>query len=516
MLNNLWVQQFEVSQDDIDFITNLMLENEKPMLTSEVALVMIERRLEKVIEEQANQYANTRVYNPTLSYDVGDKLVFTAMDNVVGVVTGVREGHNPEHGDFKVMDVQFEADDVVNKREFACELASHALGEVVTENTLASEDTPNAREILRASHAIIMPRLIETLQKADSLVRVGSAWFVGDLVMETDIGSLHLAEAVLDMNGGGPLSSEEIVEQIGGLGDAPMTLQAFSIDLALNNDDRFDEVGTSGKIMWYLNRMAPEYVRSMPTVLQYSEIDYDEDILTDEMIDLETELDDELSPIDFEGNLRKATATLLYPHRRAGTLPLNAKMRQIFPKAKTPRIYVELIDTTDDSRFGGWVVHEFKYVYGLLDYYTKHQLPIGTLLTVKKGEHPGQILLGYDGHKARNEWVRVVTPTIDRIGFDIRKRQIGAEFDELVLVGVDDLERADKLSEVMKMKPLSTLLKMVVGELSKLTPQGTAHATTIYSSVNIFRRCPPAPIFATLQSHPDFTYAGDHYWRLSD
>jgi hypothetical protein len=519
MVNHQWVKQFSLTEDDLDYITNLIIEHEKPMVTSEIALLIIEKRQQDMESNQQDRFANAKVYNPAHTYAIGDRLIFTEFDNAVATVTALRDGDNDSLGAFKVIAVDFDDENyqASKPREFACELEGHALSEKNPEAQLVPEGELEPKDILRQSHSTIMPALIEGLQNADSLVRVGGSWFVRELLLEIDIGSLHLAEAVLDMNGGGPLSSEEVLEQIGDLGnEAPIALQSFSLDLALNEDERFDEVGTTGKISWFLKRMEPEHVHSLPAVLKYQDVDYDEDDLSDEMIDLETELDDELSPIDFEGSLRKATTTLIYPHRRAGTLPLNAKLRAIFPKAKTPRICVEFVDTSDGSTFLGWVVHQYRYVFGLWDYYTKHQLPVGALLSVERGEHAGQILLSYDGHKARTEWVRVVTPSTERVSFENRKRSIGAEYDDLMIMGVDDLEKADKIAESMRQRPLPNLLKQIVGELSKLTPQGTAHATTIYSSVNIFRRCPPAPIFATLETHPDFTYEGDHYWRISD
>jgi hypothetical protein len=48
-----------------------------------------------------------------------------------------------------------------------------------------------------------------------------------------------------------------------------------------------------------------------------------------------------------------------------------------------------------------------------------------------------------------------------------------------------------------------------------MTPQRTVHAKTIYSAVNVLRRCPPGPIFATLVARPEFEHVGGPYWRLT-
>jgi hypothetical protein len=70
----------------------------------------------------------------------------------------------------------------------------------------------------------------------------------------------------------------------------------FSLDLALQEDLRFDEVGPAGEVLWHLHRLEPPEVLEAPVYLRYKEIEHDRDLLTDDMLDLERELDDELSP----------------------------------------------------------------------------------------------------------------------------------------------------------------------------------------------------------------------------
>ncbi len=92
------------------------------------------------------------------------------------------------------------------------------------------------------------------LNKNSDLVRIAGTWFVRDLMLDVDIGHLHLAEAALDMNSGGPMTPGEILQQIGGLGDSPEPLQIFSLNFAINRDERFDEVGPAGQILWHFKR----------------------------------------------------------------------------------------------------------------------------------------------------------------------------------------------------------------------------------------------------------------------
>lgn len=518
MIGTRWTKNFAIGEDELDFLVNTMLERETPMTTRELARLLVETRLHKDQELLNARYKGTNIYRPAQKYDVGARLVFTEMQLATATVTAVRPGNNPAQGTFDVIAVQFD-DDAHNSskpREFAANLATeHTLNASTEDNTLTTEEPAEVDEILEANNSHVLRTMLDALKAHPALERVAGYWFPRELVMDCDIGTMHLAEAVLDMAGGGPLTTEEIIEQIGRLGDAPMKLQVFSLNLALNSDERFDEVGPAGQVLWYLNRMEPAAVREVPELLQYNPTDYDEDALSDEMFDLETELDDEHTEIDFEGRLRKATSVLLYPHRRIGTLPLNAKTSTIFPTARTPRIHVELVDETDEQVYKGWVVHEHKYVYGLFDYYTKHKLPIGAYVSVKPGKSDGQIILSFDGYSPRTEWIRILSNNSNQLAFEQKKRAIGAAYDDLMIIGADDLEGVDKLARVYKNKSIATILRELLTDLGKLSPQGTVHAVTLYSAFNAVRRCPPGPIFATLTTNPEFEDVGDHYWKLT-
>lgn len=519
MLANPLLRNFTVTNEDIESLVNLLLEQETPMNTQELALILLERRLDKERASLEAQYQDASVYKPQESYNVDDRLIFTAMDYATATITDIRDGENPDYGAFKVATVEFDDADLNSgtKREFAIELqGEHALNEIASESPLDDGTQADPKQLLADDRNTILRTVANALLKNPMLERVAGYWFPKDLVMEFDIGTMHLAEAVLDMAGGGPLATQEIIEQIGGLGDSALALQVFSLNLALKDDDRFEEVGPAGKVLWYLSRMAPEYVREVPPLLKYTPIEYDDELLSDDMFDLETELDDEWTEIEFEGRLRKATSTIIYPHRRAGTLPLNAKNRAIFPIARTPRIFVELVDTSDDETYAGWVLHDELYVYGLLDYYTKHRLPVGAFVSIERGEHAGQILLSHESYKPRTEWIRILTPQNNSIKFENKKRAIGAEYHDRIIIGVDDLEAVDELSKAYRKKSIAAILRELIQELSKLSPQGTVHATTLYSAVNVMRRCAPGPIFATLTANPDFVDVGDYYWTLNE
>jgi hypothetical protein len=234
------------------------------------------------------------------------------------------------------------------------------------------------------------------------------------------------------------------------------------------------------------------------------------------MLALEQEIDDELSNLETPG--REGTVTLIYPHRRMGTLPLNAAMRAVFPTdQKTQRVYVTLIDGQDGEEFPGWVLNRAGYVYDLNPFYRKHQLPIGSYITAAQTDSPGRFIINFHAYRPRSEWVRIVTTKNNQIAFEDGKRAIGAEYDDQIILGVDDLEQVDALFETTQRqgKNLAAIISNVLSALGPLSPQRTVHAKTIYSAVNVVRRCPPGLVFAMLVANLDFEDVGGHYWTLS-
>lgn len=519
-----WAYSFSIGAEDIDSITNLLLEKEMPLSSVELATAIIRQREANIKRQLEQQYQGTKVYQPCGSFAVGDRLTFSQMSYRTATVVALRDGKNSKAGTFRVASVKF--DDAASSpdappREFATEYGGkHPLNELASNyhpgdshSELTEEDIANAPGVT------IIQQVNDALEKNPDLVRIAGTWFVRELMQEADIGHMHLAEAVLDMHGGGPLSPAEILEQIGGLGDSPKPLQVFSLNYAMNQDDRFDEVGPAGVILWHLTRLLPRMVRQVPKILQYLPVKYDRSLLTNEMLQLEYDLDDEHSPLESAPPDDEVSITLTYPHRRVGTLPINSETRHVFPDARTPRIAITIVDTLDKEEFPCWVVHRFKYVYGLAALYQKHHLPVGAYVYMNRTKDPSRFEIEFDNYRPRTEWIPVVESTQkDLLRFGTAKRAIGADYDDMIIVGVNVLSEVDRLGKDVQNKqlPLTKLLRSLISELSKQNPQKSVHAKVLYSTINILRRCPPGPICATLVANPEFEYVGGNYWKLSE
>jgi hypothetical protein len=269
-----------------------------------------------------------------------------------------------------------------------------------------------------------------------------------------------------------------------------------------------------------LRRLEPDAVREVPSYLRYSEIEYDRNLLNPQMIALEGQLDDELSEINIGGsvNAKEITVSLIYPHLRAGTLPLSAQVRSFFPTAyESPRVRLTLVDGKNKQKMPGWVVRENGYVYGLRDWYKSNELMPGSLVRIRRGENPGEVIIEAQTYRSTKDWVRTVIVGADGgIVFAMLKQSISAEFNERMVFAIPSLEAVDQLWVLDQKKSFEQLVVSMIRELSKLTPQGHVHAQELYSAINIVRRIPPAPLFALLASKPEIAHVGDLHFRLSE
>ncbi len=330
---------------------------------------------------------------------------------------------------------------------------------------------------------------------------------------------MNLAEAVLDMSGGEPLPTEALVKDIELPEGVNPRLAEFSLNYALQDDERFDEVGPAGQVLWCLRRLEPDYVRDVPLPLHYVEVPHDRGLLSAPMKALEEQLDDELTPpedLDPREDVSSITITLIYPHLRAGTLPMSARARKLFPTAyESPRVRFTLVDGKTKQRIPAWVVRDYGYVFGLREWYKAHQLIPGSLVQLRKGENPGEVIVEAKTQRSSKDWVRTVMVGTDGgMVFAMLKQPITAEFNDRMVVHVPDFKALDPIWE--KKRPFDQLVIQVMRELSKSNPQGHVHAQELYAAVNLVRRVPPAPIFVLLAENPVFKHVGDLHFRLDE
>ena len=335
-------QNFSLNQKDLEFISTYLFEKEEPLTEAELVPILVHERIRRESEALVSQQKSAgKLYLPNEHYQVGETLVFPALDWKPAKLTGIRAGVNPSVGEFEVIEMEFAGG---SKRQFAAGLAQHKLNEPMT---MASTDPQlDPDYVLQTYGTLVEKKLAEGLEKDPDLVRVTMRWFPRALLVDVNPGLLNVAEAVLDEAGGKALTARELIEQLDLAGNVNPKLVEFSLNRALQEDGRFDEVGPTGEVLWYLKRLEPADVQQIPTSLRYIQIPYDRSLLTRQMLSLEAELDDELAegePPLVQPN--EVTISLSYPHWRAGTLPVSARVRAFFPSAyESPRVRFTLVD----------------------------------------------------------------------------------------------------------------------------------------------------------------------------
>lgn len=518
-LSQSYWQTLEINQQDIEFLYSYLLDKETPLPSTKLAEALIKERIRSEKEKlQKKQQENGEIYLPKMVYPLGEKVQFPAINWISGKVSDLREGNNPEHPGLKVMTVELENG---QKRQFAANLANHILNDVITKPE--DDDMDDEREIVEQFGNEITIKLEEKLEENKDLVRIGAEWFAKSLLIEFNVGHLNLAEAVLDMHGGGPLHVSTLLEQIEIDSDDPQELVEFSLNYALQEDPRFDEVGPSGVVQWFLNRLEPKYVLERPVELNFTPVDYDRSVLSEDMIKAEQQIDDELvaagSDTKTKETTKEASIVLNYPHWRNGSLPLTPKTKLFFPTAiDSPRVKFKFIDAKGQE-ISAWVVRPFSYVYGLRDWYEEMELMPGSIIKIRPAKVAGEVLIQPERKRSNREWIRTLLIGADGgIVFAMLKQTITADFNERMAIAVPSTNVLDELwlKRANNPRRVKDVVINIMKELAKLNPQGQVHSIELYAGLNCIHRCPPGLLFSILASNPEFTPVGDLYYRLSD
>lgn len=515
-----WSEEFAITANHIQYLSTILVDDELPRSVDELSQALIHHLVEqeKALVERA--LAEGTPYQPKSSYEIGESIVFPALDYRVAKVVGSRPGSNPEYKSFQVIEVQFEHG---KNREFAASLkVDHPLNYEDQQEVEGDESLHTPEELVEMYGDLITKKLERTLEADPNFVRLAGEWFRRDLLVEVNVGHLNLAEAQLDVANGEPMPTEALLGDLELPEEITPQLRTFSLNYALQTDERFDEVGPAGEVLWCLRRMEPEAVQHPPRHLQYEPVDYNPAMLTSEMLALEQMLDDEWSTVDDPVDDPKEeisgplTITLIYPHRKSGTLPLSSKLKHIFPMGRTQRIRFTLVDADTGDEAPAWVVRKGRYVYGLEEWYEKYDIPIGAYLELEQGDEAGCVIIRQSNPRSRREWIRVALPIDGRLTFEMRKQLITCEYNEQMIIGGKTAQGLDEVWERTQEQPISIeqLVSEIFPELAKLSPQGTVHAATLYSAINLAIRTPPGPMLAALVSSGAYSPVGDNYWVL--
>ncbi|HEX9116101.1 MAG TPA: hypothetical protein VGA61_08540 [Anaerolineae bacterium] len=513
-------QDFALTGDDVAFLRNLLQDSEEPLTTEQLAAALVGDRMRREENEIKAELSRGALYMPKNSYALGDKILFPALDFRLGTVTALRPGQNPEYGSFDVITVDFGPDR--RQRHFAAGLAApHKLNQDPTK-MLENDDAAAADDLLTTVASGVPERLASGLAQEPGFATFEDRWLLRDLLAEVHVGHLNIAEALIEMRGQ-PVETGVLLRELDLPGEVNPEALAFSLQSALAADERFDQVGPGDTRRWFLRRLEAAEAVTTPNILRYQPVPYDRGAMTVELLQLEWELDDEWGEESAASQASRvampSTSLLLtYPHLASGTLPLASRNRAFFPSGHGKRVMITFIDGRWGQRFPGYVVPSERYVGGLSAWYDQHKLPAGAFIVLERREDPLEIVVDFRPRRMKREWMRMAEVADgERLDFQMRKQAVACEYDEQVILGVEQGEAIAQLQHKPEYAeaPMPGLMFQIFADLAGLSQQGSVHAKTLYSAINVVRRSPPGPIFAALAADRRVRSIGDGFYRLA-
>jgi len=513
---NAWLTSFMLDVNDIQHINHYLLEIARPQSLDNLISAVLANRLEQANQkQQARNKKQMSLYRPGQTYEAGQQLLFPLLENATGKVLAVRAGNNPDIGTFNVIQVQLSDG---SRYEFASNLPEHPLNQrdfhELAENELPFNNLPEAHEMaLPALRATVQSQLMQL----PDFICLSNTWFLKQMLLEINEFHLNLVEALLDMANGGPLRTTELLPHLGLNETDDLSLLEFSLNYVLSQDDRFDEVGPKGEVMWYLKAKEPAAVLLVPPRLQMPEYTNIPTIHLPEALErLVKEINDEWDDCALDGKPTSNVDIFIpYHHLTSGTLPLNARTSPLFPSAlSTQRVRFSIIDGNTGQRFSGWVVRPGRFVYGLAPLYEKYGALAGALVNIAPGSNPDEVVIRLHRRNKGADWIRTIQNQENQLRMTMLRQGVSVKMLDEVAVAVASQAEADALFERSLNRTVERVVEQSFRELVKLSQQGSVHATTLYSTVNTVKRLTARQVFSVLVNASYCEPVGDAYWRL--
>lgn len=350
--------------------------------------------------------------------------------------------------------------------------------------------------------AVVTSSLQKLSALADIALEEEEAWEGPYLVSTDDLNEIF----DFTVEHGRPEKLSDLIEAVLEYGKSSPRYQSIFDGLmaALQEDPRFQLVGQQ---TWTLPALIPQEVLQVPESLLPETLD--PSLLADPEADAELEdegLDDELALWvhdpryeDFGGEHEVELASelmtgesvdetripLLYSHRKMGTLKMRQADMAFFP-TETPLACVT-VQGEGVGTLQMWLNNEELLVHGLADWYEARKIPVGAMLTIRRGEEPDDYLLSWDG-----EVDELITMPEERIG---------------ELLNLRDPAETEHWSvyEIMR--------HVLAGH-----PEGGVHFLSLWAEVNVVRRTPKRVVASNLSSYHCFTQVSgpSGRWRLDE
>ncbi len=402
--NTLDWKQLHLDQSDLDFIYNHLLEKEVPMTSKELARAIIVEKIrlfKKSLEKQQKKLG--KLYRPAEAYQAGETVTFPLLSNLKAIAAETRKGNNPDISDFTVTEFEFEDG---KKLAFATNLQEHSLNTLdyaIAEHKALLDEA----KVVSTYGPAIARQIHKLLSESQELFDLADFWFPKALLADVNPGYLNLAEAALEMEEGNPVPTKNILDAIEYPMDSNEKLTEFSFNYALKQDDRFDEVGPVGNVLWTLKLLEPEDVRKKPLTLHNytKDVELPENVCFPfEDLAIHDELDQDCLKTSDE-NEDCFDLCINYPHWKAGTLPLIRK-DSLFPTAlETDKVVFDFVDTGQTLPLARMGNYSGKLCLRVKVGIVKTILP-GSKIRISKNENHSKVNISLIPPRSSKDWIR--------------------------------------------------------------------------------------------------------------
>jgi hypothetical protein len=135
------------------------------------------------------------------------------------------------------------------------------------------------------------------------------------------------------------------------------------------------------------------------------------------------------------------------------------------------------------------------------------------VIELAKGDDPFIFVVSFEEGRAKADWIRQARIMDDKVTFSMQRKSYACRYDKHLLIDEGSVTALDMLwTRAEEAHSLFENLTQVFPELAKLSGLGQVHAKTLYSAVNLTRRCGAVPIFAELTRQACFDPVGDGNW----
>jgi len=245
-----WRDKFTTSREDLEVLYELLLETGAPLSLGALAEQVMKKRCERE-EARLREIiaAKGEIYQPRVSYEIGQRLFFPALGGVSGTIVGIRPGENPDYGPFDVIQVA-----IAGQRRLRELTASYLPPHVLNRD---EGQVLSPQRLYRLYGDYVQFDLADKLRASPDFIVFGQKWFLEGLLPEVHMGHLNIAEAMIVV-ADTALRTSDLLKEVELPDEIPVAVQEFALNYALSRDERFSNIRPGGIPLWTLAYSEPE------------------------------------------------------------------------------------------------------------------------------------------------------------------------------------------------------------------------------------------------------------------